>query len=185
MLSDRDLALLHRLEQRALGLLRSAIDFVRQDDVSEQRPLLDAELRGARVEHTCPEDVGRQHVRGELDALKLGVERAGDRRNQQRFSEARRPLQQEMAGSGRLPLLLLEGVGNASEQADEQLPDEIILADDDLADLLFDAVDDLPRLLLAVLRGRRPFEQRAASLSLRFAYRNAAASILMKAAEKK
>ena len=42
--ADRDLMLLHRLEQRGLHLGGRAVDLVRQDDLGEERPLLDVEL---------------------------------------------------------------------------------------------------------------------------------------------
>ena len=123
VLANRHLALLHRLEQGALGLLRRAVDFVRQDDVGEERPLLDAELRGARVEHARPEDVGGQHVGRELDALKPGAKGSGDGRDQQRLGEAGRPFEQQVPGARHLAFALLERVRNAPEQADQHLSD--------------------------------------------------------------
>ncbi len=92
-----------------------------------------------------------------------------------------------MAGTGHFPRLLLvflEGVGNTREQPDEQLSDEIILADNDLADLLFDAVDNFPRPLMAEFRDGSPFQGLALLLEPCL-YKNVPASIQMKAAAKK
>ena len=41
---DRDLPLLHRLEQRRLGLGRRAVDLVGEQQVGEHRPLAEPEL---------------------------------------------------------------------------------------------------------------------------------------------
>ena len=68
---QRDLPLLHRFEQRALRLRGGAIDFVGEQDVGEDRALLDAEDGGLRVVDARAEDVGRHHVRGELNPLEL------------------------------------------------------------------------------------------------------------------
>ena len=43
-LADRHFALLHRLQQRGLGLGRRAVDFVGQQDVGEDRPFDEAEI---------------------------------------------------------------------------------------------------------------------------------------------
>ena len=63
LLADRDLALLHRLEQGALHLRRGAVDLVGQQQVGEDRPLVDAELvacagRGS-PSRGCPTAAGR------------------------------------------------------------------------------------------------------------------------------
>ena len=68
---DRDLRLLHRLEQRALRLGRRAVDLVAEHDVGEDRPLAQLELARARRQHVGARDVGRQQVGRELDAPKV------------------------------------------------------------------------------------------------------------------
>ena len=45
---DRDLLLLHRLEQRRLRLRRGAVDLVGEQQVGEHRARLEAELRAGR-----------------------------------------------------------------------------------------------------------------------------------------
>ena len=71
----RDLALLHRLEQRRLRLGRRAVDLVGQHDVREDRSLAELELAGLRVVHERARDVARHEVGRELDALRVEAER--------------------------------------------------------------------------------------------------------------
>ena len=65
---DRDLVLGHRLEQRRLRLRHRAVDLVDEDDVREQRPLLELELARLLVEDAEAGDVGRLQVGRALDA---------------------------------------------------------------------------------------------------------------------
>ena len=60
LVADRNLALLHRLEQRRLHLRRRAVDLVRQQQIREDRTLLWRELPGLRGIDERPHDVGRQ-----------------------------------------------------------------------------------------------------------------------------
>jgi len=78
-----------------------------------------------------------------------------DASSQRNLREPGRSLEQEVARAGHLAFRLLERVRDAPEQADEQLSDQIVLADDDLADLLLDPVDHLPRPLLGEFFDRR------------------------------
>ena len=77
LISNRHLLLLHGLEQSALDLGRRSVDLVRQYKVAENRPMLRAELAILRVEDHCADDVGRQHVWGELQALKVKSDGTG------------------------------------------------------------------------------------------------------------
>ena len=65
---DRDLPLLHRLEQRSLGLRRSPVDLVGKEDVGEDGAGPELERRVALVPDRRSGDVRRQEVRRELDA---------------------------------------------------------------------------------------------------------------------
>ena len=56
---DRDLTLLHRLEQRGLRLGGRAVDLVGEHDVREDRPGAQAERAVLRREHVGAGDVGR------------------------------------------------------------------------------------------------------------------------------
>jgi hypothetical protein len=75
LVADGDLPLLHRLEQGALDLGGRAVDLVGEDEVGEDGPALDVEgpLRG--VVDLGADDVGGQHVRGELDPGESCVQR--------------------------------------------------------------------------------------------------------------
>ena len=71
LVADRDLALLHRLEQRALHLGRRAVDLVGEDEVGEDRALRGRNSPRARVVDARADDVGGQQVGRELDALEV------------------------------------------------------------------------------------------------------------------
>ena len=72
LVADRDAALLHRFEQGALDLGRGPVDLVGQQQVGEDRPLVDAEVVGPLVEDLRADDVGGEQVDGELDAGESG-----------------------------------------------------------------------------------------------------------------
>jgi hypothetical protein len=55
-----------------------------------------------------------------------------------------------VAGPGHLSFALLEGVRNASEQSNKNLPDEVILADNDPVDLFLDLMNYFPRLFVGL-----------------------------------
>ena len=116
-----DRTLLHRFEQRGLGLGRGAVDLVGQQHLRENRPLLEAEHALARgrvfLEDFGADDIGRHQVGRELDAAELHVGGLRQRLDQQRLAQARHALDQCMA---------------ASEQADDERFDHIVLADDHL-----------------------------------------------------
>ena len=114
MAVDRDVALLHALEQARLGLRRAAVDLVDEDDVGEHRPRVELEAALALVEDVGADDVGRQQVGRALDARVLGVDRARERARERRLADARVVLDQHVA---------------LGEQRDENV------ADDTVADL--------------------------------------------------
>ncbi len=112
--------LLHRFEQRRLGLRRRAVDFVREDDLREDRSL--HEPQRARsvilVEDLGAGDVRRHQVGRELDTLEAEIENLRQRLDQQRFREPRDARDQAVA---------------AAEQRHQHFIDDVILPDDDLA----------------------------------------------------
>ena len=65
---DRDLALLHDLEQRALHLGRRAVDLVGEEQVAEDRAERGVELAGLLVVDARADEVGGHEVRRELNA---------------------------------------------------------------------------------------------------------------------
>jgi hypothetical protein len=74
---DGDLVLLHRLEQRGLGLGRRAVDLVGQDDVGEDRARTNLNSRrpvAGLLEHLGAGDVAGHQVGRELDAVERQVE---------------------------------------------------------------------------------------------------------------
>ena len=119
--ADRDLALLHDLEQRALDLGRRAVDLVGEEQVREHRPQRRPELAGLLVVDAGADEVGRDEVRRELDALELAADRVGDGLDGHRLGEARHALDEEVA---------------AAQQRDDEPFQEVVLADDDLLDLV-------------------------------------------------
>ena len=85
----RDLVLFHGLEQRALRLGRRAVHFVGEHELREDRPAMEAELARVGFEHRHADDVGRQQVARELDALVREPERAGEGVGQRGLADAR------------------------------------------------------------------------------------------------
>ena len=140
---DRDLALLHRLQQRALRLRRRAVDLVREQQVREHRPGPEVELAGARVEHGRAAHVARHQVGRELHALRVERQGGGQRAHQQRLRDAGHALEQHVA---------------AREQRDDQAADGRLLADDGLAHLRTDSGEAFTKVVghrVSVDRGSR------------------------------
>ena len=90
--ADRDLLLLHRLEQRRLHLGRRAIDLVGENDVGEDRPLLHA--------RTCPSTDRRSACRRTSAGSRSGVnwmrwkrrvDRLGERAHRERLRQPGTP----------------------------------------------------------------------------------------------
>ena len=134
LLGDGDAVLLHRLEQGALRLRRGAVDLVGEDEVREDRPRLEAEPALAALLHddVRADDVGRHQVRRELDAAEAEVERLGHRAHEHRLAEPRHALEERV---------------RSGEQADQRLPHELLLADDEGADLALDGGRELGEAL--------------------------------------
>ena len=120
LLADRDLALLHHLEQRGLDLGRRAVDLVGEEEVAEHRAELGVEGAGVGAVDAGADEVARDEVRRELDAPEGGVERVGEGADRQRLRETRDALEEEVA---------------AGEQRHEHPLEHLVLADDDAADL--------------------------------------------------
>jgi hypothetical protein len=124
---DRDRALLHRLEQRALRLGRRAVDLVRQHDVREHRSRLKRErLATALVlgDHGRAHDVRRHEVGRELNARELEVHRLRQRAHEHGLAEAGHAFEQRVT---------------PGDEASERAFDDGLLAYDDLRDLFLHA----------------------------------------------
>ncbi len=66
---DGDLVLGHRLEQSGLGSWGGAVDFIGEEDVAEQRALLEQKGSRGGIEDVDAGEIGGQEVGGELHAL--------------------------------------------------------------------------------------------------------------------
>ena len=119
--ADRDLPLLHHLEQRALDLGRRPVDLVGEQQVREHRAQRRPELAGLLVVDARADEVGRDEVGRELDALELAADRVGDGLDRHRLGEARHALDEDVA---------------ADQQRDDEPLQEVVLADDDLLHLV-------------------------------------------------
>ena len=93
---DRDGPLLHRLEQRGLGLGGRAIDLVGEHEIGEDRSLAKAELTRARQQRD-PRDVGRHQVRRELNAHESHTQRERERAHEQCLGGPRHALEEDVS----------------------------------------------------------------------------------------
>ena len=116
---DRDLPLLHRLEERGLGARWCAVDLVGEQDVREDHP--GQEDRLAHLRRVDADDHVRRRVGRELDAPELRPENVRHRAPEQRLRASGRAFDQDVA---------------LGERRDEKQIDGWALPDDDLADLL-------------------------------------------------
>src|SRR4029453_16625358 len=91
---DGDLRLLHRLEQRALGLGRGPVDLIGEEEMGEDRPLPELEAPLALVEEKGARDIAGQEVRRELYALEAQIERLREEARDERLGQPRIVLDQ-------------------------------------------------------------------------------------------
>ena len=133
-MADRDLPLLHDLEQRRLHLGGRAVDLVGEQEVAEDRAELGVELVLVRAEDPRADEVARHEVGRELDPRERAAEDGRGRLDRQGLGEAGHALDQEMA---------------AGEKAHEQPLEHLFLPGDDAPDLeerLFELRQVLPLL---------------------------------------
>ena len=99
--ADGHLPLLHRLEQRGLGLGRGPVDLVGQHDVGEDRPAEELELADAGrlvlLDHLGPGDVRGHQVGRELDPVVGQVQGVGQGVDHQGLGQAGHADQQAVA----------------------------------------------------------------------------------------
>ena len=129
---DRDLILLHALEERRLRLRWGAVDLVDEEKVREDRARPELELVRALVEDVDARDVGRQQVGRELQAREGAVDRARHRLGQHRLPHAREVLDDQV------PL---------ADQGEDAEPERLRRCMDDLGEVGGEASDDVGRLL--------------------------------------
>ena len=94
---DSDLAFVHGLKQRRLGLWGGAVNLVCQQDVGKDRAAFEFKLLlNGRVNGNA-EHVGRQHVTGELHALERAIDGARERLAERGFADARNAFDEQVA----------------------------------------------------------------------------------------
>ncbi len=118
---ERDLMLLHDLQQRALGFRRGPVDLIGEQQIREHRPAHDAQFIDTRIEHGVSSDVRWHHVGRELHARVIEGQRLRECANQQCLAESRHALEQHVSGG---------------HQCDDDLIDHGRLADHRATDLL-------------------------------------------------
>jgi len=99
--------------------LAGAVDFVGEEEVGEDGSAVGRELAVLGLEDHGADDVARQQVGGELDALELDPEGSAEGLDEEGLSQAGHALEEDMA---------------VGEEGNEQALDGGILADDGLAD---------------------------------------------------
>jgi hypothetical protein len=93
---DRDLPLLHRLEQGGLRLRRGAVDLVGQEEVREDRALAELEVAVSLVPDRRSGHVGGHQVGRELNSREAHAEHLRERARRQRLRETRVVLEQDV-----------------------------------------------------------------------------------------
>src|SRR4051794_14799723 len=120
VVADRDLALLHDLEQRRLDLGGRAVDLIGKQEVAEHRAELGVEAAGVRAVDPRADAVRRHEVGGELEPFERAAERVGERLHGQRLGEARDAFEQHVP---------------TGQERDEQALEHRLLAHDHPLDL--------------------------------------------------
>ena len=109
--------LLHGLKQGALHLSWGTVDFVREDEVREDRSLLHGEVLLLLAVHQGTHDVSRQEVWSELDTLVVSADELRERLDRQGLGQPWEPFEEDMP---------------PREEADEQRVDQVALPHDRL-----------------------------------------------------
>ena len=136
---NRDLALVHCLQQRGLRFGRRAVDLVSKQQFGEDRAFGEDECVGLEIEQVGAEHVAGHQVGRELDAAKVDREGRGKRLRQQRLAGAGHAFEQNVP---------------AHQQAGEHEIDDVILTDQGLADFAANGLGQVVNL--ANLHQRSP-----------------------------
>jgi hypothetical protein len=96
LVADRHLPLLHHLEQGGLHLRRCTVDLVGEEEVAEDGAELGVEVRAVRAVDPGADEVRRDEVRRELDAVERAAEHRGGGLDGQRLGEAGDALDQDV-----------------------------------------------------------------------------------------
>ena len=142
---ERDLTLLHRFEQTALRFRGSAVDLVGEQNVGEDRTFLDSESRRGCVVDARADDVGGQHVGGQLDTLEARRNGVRQRRDGQGLGDAGNPFQKDVSAPG-AGFAASGGIRDGRKQAGQQPTNQDRLPDDDTRGLSLDDLECLKSL---------------------------------------
>ena len=93
---DRDLSLLHDLQERRLRLRARAVDLVGEDDVGEDGPGVEFERTGLLVVDRDAGDIAREQVGSELDARVRPLNGLRDSSRERGLAGARNVLEQDV-----------------------------------------------------------------------------------------
>src|SRR4051812_17211980 len=138
LVPDRDLALLHHLEQRRLHLRRGAVDLVGEQEVAEHGAELRVEAARVGAVDARADEVRRYEVRRELQALEGAAQRVGERLDGQRLGQPRHALEEDVP---------------AGQERHEQPLEHRLLADDHPLDLEHRGLERGVRLPRRVVAG--------------------------------
>jgi len=127
LFADGDLFFLHGFEEGALDFGGGTVDFVGKDEISEDGAFAGGEPAGLRVIDLSADDVGGQHVWGELEPGEFDADTVGEGFDGECFGESGDAFKEDMA---------------VGEQADDEALDEVTLPDDDLADFGEEGADE-------------------------------------------
>jgi hypothetical protein len=95
--ADRDLPLLHHLEQGRLHLRRRAVDLVGKQEVAEHRAELGVEAPLPRAVDARPDEIRGHEIRRELDPCERAAEHPGGRLDGEGLGEAGNTFDQQVA----------------------------------------------------------------------------------------
>jgi hypothetical protein len=93
---DGDLPLIHGLEEGGLRARRGPIDLIGEKEIGKHWAGYEVEAAVALMIEIVAEDVGREEVGSELEALETSSHRGGESVGQRSFSNARRPSEEGM-----------------------------------------------------------------------------------------
>ena len=86
----------HDLQKSGLRLRRRAIDFIRHQDIREDRAGSELKTAGLEVEDVRADDIGGHQIRRELDSLAIHLQKAGDGSGGERLGSAGHAFEQDV-----------------------------------------------------------------------------------------
>ena len=117
---DGDVAFLHRFQHGALRAGAGAVDLVSEDDTGQNRAGAVFEIVDLTIVDADADDIGREQIGCELDALEADSQRGGQGLRQGRLADAGHIFEQHVA---------------FAKEGRQQLIDNLLLAYDHLGDV--------------------------------------------------